>query len=221
MKEVNYIIGICLFLHHNMNDPTTISNFKRRIERIQSVLKDSKDNALFFHIDKQHNLCQIDDKIKWIINIMGKYSVDYNICYVLPIKDHSGEPKLYSEVGNLKVFIVRVLNKVGSYTFRNIVWSGFYKLISEHYTFNLSQVETYQHSQYDARIKKIYNNLLSRNPTENECNHLKKSLTDQAIGAQAIGDQAIGAQAIEAHAIKSIKLSREYKKRKGTANMMI
>jgi hypothetical protein len=163
---------ICILFHHNMNDPTVMNNFKRRIERIQYILNNYKDKALFFHIDKQHKLCQIDDKIKEIANIMGKYSVDYNICYVLPIKDYSGEPKLYSEVGNIKLFIVRMSNNNNDI----IDWNGFYKLISEHYIFNLVQVETCQNYDRDTRIKEMYNKLLSRDPTESESNHFKKLL---------------------------------------------
>jgi hypothetical protein len=66
---------ICIFLHHNLNQSSVIDNFKRRIERVQSIFKFHKDKTLLFDIDKQYNLCQIDDKIENINYIMNKYSI--------------------------------------------------------------------------------------------------------------------------------------------------
>ena len=101
---------IILWNHHNMY--SEINTFKRRCNRIISLLNNSK--CILFYIDKIYNNNNIDEYIINIINITNKYyKYKHKILYIIPFshsKYNEYNCKLYYENNILIIYLLKSTN---------------------------------------------------------------------------------------------------------------
>jgi hypothetical protein len=179
---------VCVFNHHDFNDPNIVKSFERRIQRVQTILKNHKEDTLLLYIDRQIKLSEVDERVKMVTSIINRYNADYNICYLTPINDYQGEPILYAEVDKLKLFIMGTPDRETTikdgfndtdYGYAKVKWKIFEDLFRQHYSFNLFKCDVPQNYKFNTLLKSTYNNLLFRDPTDQEYNNLRQVSIDE------------------------------------------